>query len=175
MNHRERARIPDWWLTNLQYCRKLWDSSLCEISREGIDQTSPVDDERVLPVRALTHPGALSILKLWKDINMPAIVVPRYDRANRGPRATAKTRNGARGPDNSDCSGGGMIEIKHKKSGEVLRCVDAKNLEEADLGGANLREADLSNVSLSGAQYDHDTRWPAGFDPQECDAVLVKG
>ena len=42
-----------------------------------------------------------------------------------------------------------------------------------DLKGAVLRHADLSGADLSGAVYDHDTLWPAGFDPKSAGAVEV--
>jgi hypothetical protein len=44
-----------------------------------------------------------------------------------------------------------MIEIKHKTTGEVLKTIDAENLREADLRGADLRGADLREADLRGA------------------------
>jgi len=64
--------------------------------------------------------------------------------------------------------------------GAYLRGADLQDasLEEADLRdaaliGANLQGASLTQVRLSGARYDGDTRWPEGFDPEECGAVRV--
>lgn len=67
--------------------------------------------------------------------------------------------------------------------GAALNCADLScaNLAGAGLRGANLRHAelhravllaadltgaDLTRADLRGAACDHDTRWPAGFDPQ---------
>jgi hypothetical protein len=67
------------------------------------------------------------------------------------------------------------------------------SLVEADLGDCDLRDADLSGADLTGAmlwgadltgadltgavlretKFDARTRWPAGFDPQQHDTVLV--
>ena len=46
------------------------------------------------------------------------------------------------------------------------------DLRETDLRGAllqgsNLRRARLEGAVLSSAEYDAETQWPAGFDPQE--------
>ena len=37
----------------------------------------------------------------------------------------------------------------------------------ADLGGVDFAGANLSGTKLHGASYDHATRWPSGFDPEE--------
>ena len=54
------------------------------------------------------------------------------------------------------------------------------NLTSADLSGADLRwahltEACLIDANLTGVQYNADTKWPEGFDPQSAGAVLVDG
>jgi uncharacterized protein YjbI with pentapeptide repeats len=36
----------------------------------------------------------------------------------------------------------------------------------------NLVEANLSGADLSGAKYNKETKWPAGFDPQAAGAML---
>jgi uncharacterized protein YjbI with pentapeptide repeats len=53
------------------------------------------------------------------------------------------------------------------------------NLSEADLRAADLRGALLGDLfhhttNLRGARYDLRTRWPAGFDPRQYGAVLMK-
>jgi uncharacterized protein YjbI with pentapeptide repeats len=45
-----------------------------------------------------------------------------------------------------------MIEIKHKETGEVLLCVEADTLKDANLFEVDLRYADLRGVRLSGAR-----------------------
>ena len=55
-------------------------------------------------------------------------------------------------------------------SGAVLR---GAQLDGANLRGTNLNNADLSNASLMGAEYDANTRWPKGFDPDDAGAVFV--
>ena len=37
-------------------------------------------------------------------------------------------------------------------------------MTEADLAGANLARANLEGVDLREAIYNHETRWPRGFD-----------
>lgn len=61
-------------------------------------------------------------------------------------------------------------------SGANLR---GAKLKEADLSNAELQGADLRGVadlwkamSLAGAKYDEDTKWPAGFDPKTTGAIL---
>lgn len=55
------------------------------------------------------------------------------------------------------------------------------SLIETDLAAADLRGADLTGcrcarvINLRGARYDHDTRWPAGFDPRDTGAVFTRG
>jgi hypothetical protein len=54
------------------------------------------------------------------------------------------------------------------------------NLQRADLGepelrGVNLADARLFAVNLRAARYDHSTRWPAGFRPEEWGARLEEG
>ena len=44
-----------------------------------------------------------------------------------------------------------MIEIKHRRTGEILKKVDANSLMRADLREANLYEADLYGADLYGA------------------------
>ncbi|VAV95911.1 hypothetical protein MNBD_ACTINO02-1316 [hydrothermal vent metagenome] len=41
------------------------------------------------------------------------------------------------------------------------------------LDGADLTKTDLAGALLEGALYTPKTRWPAGFDPTACGAVLV--
>jgi len=60
-------------------------------------------------------------------------------------------------------------------SGNDLRHLD---LRKVTLAGANLRKTDLSwahldEADVSGAVYDKDTQWPAGFDPLGAGAVSV--
>jgi hypothetical protein len=45
-----------------------------------------------------------------------------------------------------------MIEILHKKTGAILKTVDAANLMGADLGGADLGGANLMGADLRGAK-----------------------
>jgi uncharacterized protein YjbI with pentapeptide repeats len=49
----------------------------------------------------------------------------------------------------------------------------AVNLQGADLSGANLIGADLEDFCLDGATYNHETRWPIGFDPDSKGAVSL--
>jgi hypothetical protein len=46
------------------------------------------------------------------------------------------------------------------------------HLSEVDLTGANLAGANLRQVDLYEAKYDHNTKWPTGFDPFAARAVL---
>ncbi|HEX8703951.1 MAG TPA: pentapeptide repeat-containing protein [Myxococcaceae bacterium] len=46
------------------------------------------------------------------------------------------------------------------------------SLQGADLRGADLRGASLHEADLEGAQYDHSTQWPQGFDPKAQGALL---
>ena len=55
-------------------------------------------------------------------------------------------------------------------SGAVL---SGAQLDGANLRGTNLNNADLTNASLIGAEYDANTRWPEGFNPDEAGAVFV--
>ena len=55
-------------------------------------------------------------------------------------------------------------------SGAVLR---GAQLDRANLRGTNLNNADLTNALLIGAEYDVNTRWPEGFNPDEAGAVFV--
>ena len=53
------------------------------------------------------------------------------------------------------------------------------NLYRADLRGADLRGADLYRANLFGAdlrkaEYDTDTKWPDGLDPEAAGAVFVE-
>jgi uncharacterized protein YjbI with pentapeptide repeats len=41
------------------------------------------------------------------------------------------------------------------------------NLQGADLRGADLREACLDGANLTGVTFDHRTKWPKGFDPDQ--------
>jgi uncharacterized protein YjbI with pentapeptide repeats len=45
------------------------------------------------------------------------------------------------------------------------------NLSGANLTEANLTEADLSGANLSGAEYNENTHWPEGFDPDAASAI----
>ena len=47
------------------------------------------------------------------------------------------------------------------------------NLNVADLSLADLRNADISVADLRAAEYDGNTKWPEGFDPEEAGAVKV--
>ena len=66
--------------------------------------------------------------------------------------------------------------LRHADLSEAELPVD---LSRADLSAANLRGADLSGAyklmyaTLSGAEYDTNTQWPIGFDPQELGAILI--
>jgi uncharacterized protein YjbI with pentapeptide repeats len=51
--------------------------------------------------------------------------------------------------------GGAVIEIKHKKTGELLVRVAAKTLVNADLHRANLRGADLRGAALQNTNLSH--------------------
>jgi uncharacterized protein YjbI with pentapeptide repeats len=89
-----------------------------------------------------------------------------------------------------------MIEIRDRKTGRLLKRVDAPSLERAnlaraqlrranlqganlaranlaeaylrgaDLAGANLRRANLRGADLRGAVFDARTRWPWFFNPE---------
>ena len=66
-------------------------------------------------------------------------------------------------------------------SGHALRNADLRgadlreaDLSRADLAGADLTGAKLAGARLEGAHYDSHTRWPAGFDPRQHGAMLVK-
>ena len=48
-----------------------------------------------------------------------------------------------------------MLEIKHKKSGEVLATIDVDTLAGADLQEMCLENADLGGMDLSGAQLSY--------------------
>ena len=81
-----------------------------------------------------------------------------------------------------------MVQIRHKRTGQVLMQVEAENLVRADLRKASLQGADLCGADLRGAdlagpnlksanlrgarlqnanlrhvRYDHTTRWPWFF------------
>ena len=45
------------------------------------------------------------------------------------------------------------------------------DLRESNLVGADLRETNLQDTNLTGARYDSNTRWPAGFDPLSSGAL----
>ena len=49
--------------------------------------------------------------------------------------------------------------------------LEGANLQEANLCGADMAGADLTEADLIGAQYDDETQWPAGLDPQSRGAV----
>lgn len=71
--------------------------------------------------------------------------------------------------------------------GASLKDADLKRarLDYADLTRADLRGADLRGASLFGARldqvrlfdaiYDHDTNWPAGFQPHQFGARFIAG
>jgi Pentapeptide repeats (8 copies) len=59
------------------------------------------------------------------------------------------------------------FDLRHAK----LRGAD---LHGAYPSGADLSDGDLTDADLSGAQYDADTRWPAGFNPARHGAVKVE-
>lgn len=61
-------------------------------------------------------------------------------------------------------------------SGAILIGADlgGANLHVADLRRADLRGADLSGSILREALYNHDTKWPDGFDPQARGAFKVE-
>ena len=53
------------------------------------------------------------------------------------------------------------------------------NLQDANLQSANLKNTNLQEVNLKGAHleesfYDHETKWPEGFDYQNCGAIGPK-
>src|SRR5260370_1101799 len=45
--------------------------------------------------------------------------------------------------------------------------LEGADLERANLIRANLQGANLTGANLTNAEYGQDTRWPAGFDPQQ--------
>lgn len=45
-------------------------------------------------------------------------------------------------------------------------------MDYSDLRGADLREAGIANISLDGAKYNHQTQFPADFDPTKYGAVF---
>jgi uncharacterized protein YjbI with pentapeptide repeats len=47
-------------------------------------------------------------------------------------------------------------------------------IQQSDLYRIMLDAVDFAGVKLTGARYDVHTRWPAGFDPRQHGAVLVK-
>ena len=48
------------------------------------------------------------------------------------------------------------------------------DLSRTNLSGTHFSDVDLSWVDFSGAQYTESTVWPAGFDPVEAGAILVR-
>ena len=50
-----------------------------------------------------------------------------------------------------------------------LRSTD---LRESNLVGTNLSETNLQDTNLTGARYDANTRWPAGFDAVLAGALI---
>jgi uncharacterized protein YjbI with pentapeptide repeats len=72
------------------------------------------------------------------------------------------------------------IDLKDAKlRGGDLRGANLQGakLSNADLRGANLRGADLydaylDEAKLSDAEYDHDTKWPKGYNPITAGAKL---
>jgi hypothetical protein len=81
----------------------------------------------------------------------------------------------------------GAIFLESDLTGSVFKEADLDNanlrntnLDKTVLKGANLCNADLSgaknigNAQLFNAKYNHNTKWPEGFDPKEANAVLIE-
>jgi uncharacterized protein YjbI with pentapeptide repeats len=74
----------------------------------------------------------------------------------------------------------GVLHGAHLNNANLRQAEVLADVSNADLSGADLQGADLSKVgtiwqvmSLVGAKYDGDTKWPDGFNPKDRGAILV--
>lgn len=74
----------------------------------------------------------------------------------------------------------GILHGANLKNANLREAEIFADLSNADLSGAELQGADLGKVdslwrvmSLAGAWYDKDTKWPDGFNPQAYGAIFV--
>lgn len=71
------------------------------------------------------------------------------------------------------CTGTDFREANLRHADATGASLTRADLRETDLRGADFTAAHLRECTFTGALADHNTRWPAGFDPHDAGIVLT--